>query len=107
MLQTSDKAVFVVEDEVMIRMMVVDMLGELGHRISAEAGDIDQALMLAQSTTFDFAILDINLNGKSILPVAELLEGENRPFFFASGYGSSAIPDKYRHYPALQKPFQT
>jgi CheY-like chemotaxis protein len=44
--------VFVVEDEAMIRILVADMLGELGHTLAAEAGHIDQALELAQSTEF-------------------------------------------------------
>ena len=59
-------SVFLVEDEVMIRMMVADMLEELGYSIAAESGDIDQALMLAQTTDFDIAILDVNVNGKVI-----------------------------------------
>jgi hypothetical protein len=52
--------VFLVEDEAMIRMMVADMLEELGHIAAAEAGRLDQALQLARSTDFDVAILDVN-----------------------------------------------
>ena len=99
-------SVFLVEDEVMIRMMVADMLEELGYRIAAEAGEISEALKLAQSTDFDFAILDVNVNGKVISPVADLLRARNRPFIFATGYGSSGLPEEYRDRPALQKPFQ-
>jgi CheY-like chemotaxis protein len=99
-------SVFLVEDEVMIRMMVADMLEELGYRIAAEAGEISEALKLAQSTDFDFAILDVNVNGKVISPVADLLKARNRPFIFATGYGSSGLPEEYRDRPALQKPFQ-
>jgi CheY-like chemotaxis protein len=99
-------SVFLVEDEVMIRMMVADMLEELGYRIAAEAGEINEALRLAESTDFDFAILDVNVNGKVISPVADLLRARNRPFIFATGYGSSGLPEEYRDRPALQKPFQ-
>ena len=99
-------SVFLVEDEVMIRMMVVDMLAELGYRGVAEAGDINEAIKLAKSTEFDVAILDVNVNGKVISPVAELIEARNRPFIFATGYGSSGLPEQYRDRPALQKPFQ-
>jgi CheY-like chemotaxis protein len=99
-------SVFLVEDEVMIRMMVADMLEELGYRVAAEAGEINEALKLAQSTDFDFAILDVNVNGKVISPVADLLTARNRPFIFATGYGSSGLPEEYRDRPALQKPFQ-
>src|ERR1700756_1894445 len=99
-------SVFLVEDEVMIRMMVADMLEELGYRIAAEAGEISEAIRLAQSVDFDLAILDVNVNGKVISPVADLIAARNRPFIFATGYGSSGLPAEYRDRPALQKPFQ-
>src|SRR6202167_2262407 len=86
-------SVLLVEDEVMIRMMVADMLEELGFRVSAEAGEINEAIKLAQSAEFDIAILDVNVNGKVISPVAELIKARNRPFIFATGYGSSGLLD--------------
>jgi CheY-like chemotaxis protein len=99
-------SVFLVEDEVMIRMMVVDMLAELGYRVAAEAGEINEAIRLAQCSEYDFAILDVNVNGRVISPVAELIKARNRPFIFATGYGSAGLPEEYRDRPALQKPFQ-
>ena len=87
-------------------MMVADMLEELGYSVVAEAGEINDALKLAQSAEFDLAILDVNVNGKVISPVADLLAARNRPFIFATGYGSSGLPAEYRNRPALQKPFQ-
>ncbi len=99
-------SVFLVEDEVMIRMMVADMLEELGFRVVAESGDLDEAIRLAQSAEFDLAILDVNVNGKVVSPVAELLQARNLPFIFATGYGSSGLPPEYRDRPTLQKPFQ-
>src|SRR5258707_13590148 len=65
-------SVFLVEDEVMIRMMVADMLEELGYSVAAEAGEINEAIRLAQSAQFDLAILDVNVNAKVISPVADL-----------------------------------
>jgi len=99
-------SVFLVEDEAMIRMMVVDMLEELGFSVAAETGEINEALQLAETTEFDVAILDVNVNGKVISPVAELLKARNRPFIFATGYGTQGVPEDYRDRPALQKPFQ-
>ncbi|MET0876102.1 MAG: response regulator [Tardiphaga sp.] len=99
-------SVFLVEDEVMIRMMVADMLEELGYSVAAEAGEINEAVRLAGSTEFDIAILDVNVNGKVISPVAEVLANRGRPFIFATGYGAQGLPEEYRNRPTLQKPFQ-
>ena len=104
--RTSGGSVFLVEDEVMIRMMVADMLEELGYTVAAEAGEINEAIRLAQTIYYDLAILDVNVNGKVITPVAELINARHRPFIFATGYGSSGLPEEYRDRPALQKPFQ-
>jgi CheY-like chemotaxis protein len=99
-------SVFLVEDEAMIRMMVVDMLEELGFTVAAETGEINEAVKLAGITEFDVAILDVNVNGKVISPVADVLKARNRPFIFATGYGTQGVPEGYRDRPALQKPFQ-
>ena len=99
-------SVFLVEDEVMIRMMVADMLEELGYSVAAEAGEINEAVRLAGTTEFDIAILDVNVNGKVISPVAEVLAGRGRPFIFATGYGAQGLPEEFRNRPTLQKPFQ-
>ena len=99
-------SIFVVEDEVMIRMMITDMLNELGHTVAAEAGDLDEAITLARSTDFDLAILDVNLNGKLITPVADVLKARSRPFIFSTSYGSSGVPEEYHERPAIHKPFQ-
>ena len=77
--------VFLVEDEALIRMMIADMVEELGHRVVAEAGNIQDAEPLAQSAQFDLAILDINLAGENIFPIAQILERRRMPFLFASG----------------------
>jgi CheY-like chemotaxis protein len=94
--------VFVVEDEAMIRMMVVDMIEELGHTVAAEAGSLDQALKFAQASGFDVAILDMNVNGQMITPVAEAIQARGLPFIFATGYGIGGLPEQFKDSSALQ-----
>jgi DNA-binding NtrC family response regulator len=97
-------SIFLVEDEALIRMMVAEMIEELGHRVVAEAGNIQDAQALAEAAIFDLAILDINIAGSSILPVAEIIDRRRLPFLFISGYGSAARPEAFIERPALQKP---
>ncbi len=98
--------VLVVEDELMIRMLLQDMLADLGCKLAGEAGRIDEALTLAKQTEFDVAILDVNLNGQPISPVVDVLIERGLPFVFATGYGQRGVPEAYRRTPTLQKPFQ-
>jgi CheY-like chemotaxis protein len=100
------KRILVVEDELMIRMLLEDMLGELGYAIVAEAGRLDEALEAVRSADFDLAILDVNLNGQPIAPVADALAARGTPFVFATGYGDRGLPDTHRDRPVLKKPFQ-
>ena len=100
------KRVLVIEDELMIRMLLQDMLDDLGHTLAGEAGRIDEAVTLAKQAEFDIAILDVNLNGEPISPVVEVLVERGLPFVFATGYGQRGVPEPYRRTPTLQKPFQ-
>ena len=103
---TSNKRVLVVEDELMIRMLLEDMLGELGYTVAAEAARIDEALEATKTAEFDLAILDVNLDGQPISPVVEALVARGTPFVFATGYGERGLPEPYRNRPTLKKPFQ-
>jgi CheY-like chemotaxis protein len=100
------KRVLVVEDELMIRMLLEDMLGELGYTVAAEAGHLDEALEATKTAEFDLAILDVNLDGQPISPVADALVARGTPFVFATGYGERGLPEPYRDRPMLKKPFQ-
>jgi CheY-like chemotaxis protein len=94
-----------VEDEAMIRMMIADMVETLGHRVAAEAGNIEQAMELARSATFDFAIIDMNLNGVMSFPIADAIAERSIPLIFASGYDSTRKGERHQEAPVLQKPF--
>jgi CheY-like chemotaxis protein len=94
---TQAKRVLVVEDEPMIRMLLEDMLGELGYTVAAEVARIEEALEATKNADFDLAILDADLNGQPASPVADALVTRGTPFIFATGYGE--VPEPYRGRP--------
>lgn len=96
----------IVEDEAMIRMMLTDMLEDIGHQVAAEAATLDEAMRCAREEEFDFAILDVNLNGEAIFPVVDVIHERSLPFLLSTGYGASGLPEAYRGAPILQKPFE-
>jgi CheY-like chemotaxis protein len=98
--------VLVVEDEYLIRMLLEDMLADLGYAVVAAVGTITEARELAAHGDFSAAILDVNLDGQEIFPVADILKKRGLPFVFVTGYGERSLPEPYRDRPALQKPFQ-
>ena len=102
---SAGKRVLVVEDESMIRLLIEDMLDDLGHTLAGEASSINEALILAREAEFDIAILDVDLSGQPIAPVVEILVARALPFVFATGYGLHGVPGRYRNTPTLQKPF--
>jgi len=98
--------VLVVEDEMMVSMLIEDMLTDLGCAIVGPASRLDEAMELARATELDCAVLDVNLGGQPIFPVADLLRERGRPFAFATGYGDAGLRDQDRGAPVLQKPFR-
>jgi CheY-like chemotaxis protein len=101
----SERRILVVEDDMMIRLSLEDMLADLGCDSVSSAATIDQSLRLIDAHVFDAATLDVNLNGTSSYPVAETLARRGVPFVFSTGYGAHVLRDEYRDRPILRKPF--
>ena len=97
--------VLIVEDEVLLAMLVQDMLDALGFDVGAIASSLGAALHAGNGNDVDVAILDVNLNGRSSGPVAEILLQRGIPFIFATGYGPLGPHDEFPSVPVLHKPF--
>jgi CheY-like chemotaxis protein len=98
--------VLVVEDEMMVSMLIEDMLSDLGCKVVGPASRLDEALALAKEADLDCAVLDVNLGGQPIFPLADLLRAKGAPFAFATGYGDAGLRDVDKGSPVLQKPFR-
>jgi CheY-like chemotaxis protein len=98
--------VLVVEDEALVSMLVEDMLTDLGCLVVGPAAEIEEALRLVGDADIDAALLDVNLGGRPIFPVADALKARGVPFAFASGYGEAGLSEAHRGALVLQKPFR-
>jgi CheY-like chemotaxis protein len=97
--------VLLVEDEMMVAFLLETMLAELGHQAVGPVAHLDKALEMARREAVDVAILDVNINGKEVYPVAAALDARGIPFIFATGYGRAGLRASYRGRPTLQKPY--
>lgn len=97
--------VLVVEDETLVAMLVEDYLTEIGCTVTASVRRTDKALEVIASKELDAAVLDVNVAGTDVSPVAEALSEQNIPFIFASGYGGNGIQARWADRPIIQKPF--
>ena len=104
--ESSGLCVLVVEDEMMVALLLEEMIADLGHRVVGPVGRLGKALELASSAAIDVAILDVNVDGQGVYPVAAALAARGIPFAFVTGYGREGVRESYRGSPTLTKPFQ-
>jgi CheY-like chemotaxis protein len=97
---------FVVEDEALVLLTLEDMLVELGCRTAASAQHVDEALRLAVDVAADVALLDVNVGGTRIDPVAQVLAARRIPIVFVTGYEAPNLPDGLGRVTRVAKPFQ-
>lgn len=98
--------VFVVEDEFAVLLLVEDMLSELGCELVGTASRMSEASRLVTELDFDAAVLDVNINGDTISPVAEIVAQRGAAMVFSTGYGRSGVDPRWRDRPILQKPYR-
>jgi CheY-like chemotaxis protein len=100
------RRVLVAEDDYLLAEDMVRALAQLGAIVVGPVPDLAQALALLVDEPVDAAVLDIDLRGRLVFPLADALRQEEVPFVFATGYDVSAIPEAYRNVPRWEKPFR-
>jgi DNA-binding response OmpR family regulator len=99
--------VLVIEDEMLISMLIEDLLAEYGCTVVGPFNRVVDALDVAHHQSIDLALLDVNIAGIKVYPVAEALHVRGIPFLLLSGYGEAAIPHDRPTWAACVKPFRT
>jgi DNA-binding response OmpR family regulator len=97
--------VLVVEDEGAIATMIEDVLQNLGCQVVASVAHLRKAMEIASTAEIDFAVLDVNLGGEPIFPVAEILRDRRIGFLFSTGYDQGSLPPEFVQCPVINKPF--
>ena len=101
-----DVRVLIVEDEFLIASMLEAHLVRLGYTLAPIASTVDEALSMLDQHRIDLAVVDINLAGTASFPVADALHARGIPFLFTTGYGESGVPEQYRAFQIVQKPYR-
>ena len=102
----SGRRVLVVEDESLVAMLLETILEDMGCTPVGPVSNVDEGEAIARDTVdLDAALLDVNLAGRQVFPVAAVLKARGVPFVFSTGYGESGLPDEWRGNPTIQKPF--
>jgi two-component sensor histidine kinase len=105
-IEIGERRVLLVEDEPLVAMMMEDALQKLGYSVVGPFTRVSDAMTAAAKGHFDAAVLDVNLGGELVFPLAHLLAESKTPFVFVTGYGPERIEESFANVPVLQKPVQ-
>jgi DNA-binding response OmpR family regulator len=98
--------VLVVEDEYLVAVLIEQILESAGCVVMGPIPRVPEALDAVDNDNYDAAVLDVNLAGERINPVAAALSERDVPFMFVTGYGANALPREYSERPHIGKPFR-
>jgi CheY-like chemotaxis protein len=99
--------ILVVEDEYFLADDLSRTLAEAGAEVIGPAASIEDATaLIADATRIDVALLDVNLRGDMVYPIADALRARGVPFVFATGYDQWALPERFSDAPRVEKPFK-
>ena len=100
--------ILVVEDEYLLAEELTQELADLGAFVLGPVASVDTAVaLLEREAAPDGAILDVNLGGEPVFPLADHLIARGIPLIFTTGYDPATLPARYLHVPTCSKPFTT
>jgi two-component sensor histidine kinase/DNA-binding response OmpR family regulator len=100
------RRVMIVEDEALVALVLADQLTSMGVSVVGPCGSVAAAKAAVAENDLDGAVLDVNLGGEMVYPVAEQLLAKGIPFIFVTGYGQESIDKRFSFVPVLEKPIE-
>jgi PAS domain S-box-containing protein len=98
--------IMVVEDEALVAMALSELLNEMGYSVMGPFSRISEAIIALRNGRIDAAVLDVNLGGELVYPLADILVADGVPFIFVTGYSGEEIERRFSNIPVLQKPIE-
>jgi DNA-binding response OmpR family regulator len=102
--QLAGLRVLIVEDRYLIAQEMAEALIAVGAKVVGPARNLTDAADLLADHAVDLALLDVNLDGELVFPLADVLADRNLPFVFLTGYDFDLLPPEWRDRPQLTKP---
>jgi DNA-binding NtrC family response regulator len=102
----AESTILIVEDEPLLAMDIEDVVRAAGCSVIGPFASLADAQQSIRTERLDAAILDINVTGGLIFPVADTLAAADIPFVIVTGYGRDLVPERHCRRPFLQKPYQ-
>lgn len=104
--ENQELRVLVVEDDPLMFMAIEDLLLDAGYTVVGPVQSLEAAVdAAAKGDCCDVALLDVNLSGEAVDPVAQILEQHGIPFIFSTGYDCKGILERWPAALAVQKPW--
>jgi len=97
--------VLVVEDQMLVALEIASLLEDMGYEPVGPVGHIQTALLAVTKEPLDGALLDVDLAGESVEPIADFLRRRGIPFALVTGYARERLPERLRDCPYVAKPF--
>jgi len=102
-IRMSGRRILLVEDEPLVAMMMSQMIGDLGATVVGPFGTVGEAIA-AGAENLDAAVLDINVAGELVYPLAERLATSGTPMVFLTGYDAKSVDHRFHEADVLTKP---
>lgn len=97
--------ILVVEDEYLVAVAIESILVDAGYAVAGPMPTVQDALEFVAAEPSHLALLDVNVAGHFVYPVADALSSRQVPFIFLSGCEGADLPPRFSHIPILIKPF--